>query len=169
MGHILCADSAACRATLGGADGFYTALCYTFSTISTGGFTTTNSGLTEYGTLYVKIVLTVFMFLGGVSFSLMFRWWNGDHGSLWRNDVFRAYVRIILVCLMLFIITILAIGAYTGIESVSIDPLFQIISTLTSTGFMVEGARNWGPFVISLLFVLMFSGHAPGAPAEEQK
>lgn len=142
---------------------FYTALCYTFSTISTGGFTTTNAGIMEYGTLYVKVVLTVFMFLGGVSFSLMFRWWNGDHGSLWRNDVFRAYVRIILICLVLFIITIFAMGAYTGIQSVSIDPLFQIISTLTSTGFMVEGARNWGPFVISLLFVMMFFGSCAGS------
>ena len=142
---------------------FYTALCYTFSTISTGGFTTSDAGINEYGTLYVKTVITLFMFLGGVSFSLMFRWWNGDHGSLWRNDVFRAYVRIILGCLALFIISIFLMNAYTGIESVTIDPLFQIISTLTSTGFMVEGARNWGPFVISLLFVLMFFGSCAGS------
>lgn len=141
----------------------YTAVCYTFSTISTGGFTTSDAGLSQYGTLYVKIVLTVFMFLGGVSFSLMFRWWNGDHGSLWRNDVFRAYVRIILLCLVLFIASIVVVGAYTEIESVSIDPLFQIISTLTSTGYMIPGAGNWGPFVISLLFVMMFFGSCAGS------
>ena len=142
---------------------FYTSLCYTFSTISTGGFTTTDAALSQYGTIYVKVVLTIFMFLGGVSFSLMFRYWNGDHASLWRNDVFRAYVRIIYVCFILFVISILVMGAYAGWQSVTIDPLFQIISTLTSTGFMVEGARTWGPFVIALLFVLMFFGACAGS------
>lgn len=141
----------------------YTAICHAFSTISTGGFTTTDAGPMMWGTLYVKIVLTVFMFLGGVSFSLMFRYWSGDHGSLWRNDVFRAYIYIIAIFLVLFAICIVISGSYSGVESITIDPLFQIISTLTSTGFMVNGVKNWGPFVISLLFVMMFFGACAGS------
>ncbi len=142
---------------------FFTSVCHAFSTISTGGFSTNDGGPLVWNTLYVKIVLTTFMFLGGVSFSLMFRYWSGDHGSLWRNDVFRAYVRFILICLALFVISIFMEGEYAGIESVTIDPLFQIVSTLTSTGFTVTEVRNWGSFVISLLFVLMFFGACAGS------
>lgn len=46
---------------------------------------------------------------------------------------------------------------------ITIDPLFQIVSTITSTGFTVSNFENWGPFVLSLTFVMMFFGSCAGS------
>lgn len=103
------------------------------------------------------------MFLGGVNFALIFKTARGDVRSLWRNDVFRAYIHIIVVAYIFFLIAILRRGLCTDIASVTLDPLFQIISTITSTGLTVSNFEEWGTFVLALLFVLMFFGACAGS------
>jgi trk system potassium uptake protein TrkH len=46
---------------------------------------------------------------------------------------------------------------------VTIDPLFQIITTITSTGLTADNFENWGPLVLSLSFCLMFIGACAGS------
>ena len=48
-------------------------------------------------------------------------------------------------------------------ESVTIDPLFQIVSTITSTGLTIGDFENWGPFVVALTFMLMMFGACAGS------
>ena len=45
----------------------------------------------------------------------------------------------------------------------TIDPLFQIISTITSTGLTITDFESWGTFVLALMFVLMFTGACAGS------
>ncbi len=54
-------------------------------------------------------------------------------------------------------------GLATDIASVTLDPLFQIISTITSTGLTVSNFEEWGTFVLALLFMLMFFGACAGS------
>lgn len=75
----------------------------------------------------------------------------------------KAYVRIVLGFFLVFILTIIFRGQVTSWQSVTIDPLFQIISTITSTGLSVCDYEEWGPFTLSLLFVLMFFGACAGS------
>ena len=70
---------------------FFDSLCHAFSTMSTGGFSTRNDSIAYWDSNYVKIVVTVFMFLGGVNFALIFRAMHGDIKSLYRNDTFMSY------------------------------------------------------------------------------
>lgn len=143
--------------------GPFDALCHAFSTMSTGGFSTVDASLAEWDSIYIEIVVVIFMFIGGTSFTLIFRAAHGEFKPLWKNDVFRAYVRIILVMYVLFVIGIICNGQATSIKSVTLDPIFQIISTITSTGFEVSGLENWGTFVLSLVFALMFFGACAGS------
>jgi potassium uptake protein, trkH family len=103
------------------------------------------------------------MFLGGTSFALIFKALHGSWQPLWRNDVFRAYLAIIGVFFVAFVISIIAQGSAGSWQSVTIYPLFQIISTITSTGLSVCNFENWGPFVLALMFVLMFTGACAGS------
>jgi len=141
----------------------FDSICHALSSISTGGFSTSDQSIGAWDSLYVKIVITVFMFLGGVNFSLLFRASTGDFRAVWLNDTFRAYIRIIVVAMILFVGAILLQGQATSIEAVTIDPLFQIISTITSTGYTVTNFENWGAFVLALVFVLMFFGACAGS------
>lgn len=142
----------------------FESICHAFGAISTGGYSSNSSGIAAWhDSVYVKSVLILFMFLGGVNFGLIFKTLQGDLSALRRNDVFRTYVGVIVFMLMLFSVSILVRGQYTDWQSVTIDPLFQIVSTITSTGFTVNNFESWGPFILALTFVLMFFGACAGS------
>ena len=107
--------------------------------------------------------MTIFMFLGGVNFGLLFKACTGAPGGLLHNDTFKMYLKVIALVFVLFVITITLNGQALSISSVTIDPLFQIISTITSTGYTVTDFENWGTFVLALVFVLMFFGACAGS------
>lgn len=141
----------------------FEAICHAFSTMSTGGFSTADASIEAWDSVYIESVVTVFMFLGGTSFVLLYRAAHGEFKPIWQNDVFRAYVWIILVCYVLFVISIFYHGQAYSIKSVTLDPLFQIVSTITSTGYEVSDFSNWGTFTLSLVFALMFFGACAGS------
>lgn len=142
---------------------FFDSLCHAFSSISTGGYSTRDDSIGAWNSAYVKLVITIFMFLGGVNFGLMYKAMHGNLRCFWRNDVFKAYIRIILVFYIFFVIAIVGRGQVTDLSSFTLDPLFQIISTITSTGLTVNNFESWGTFVLALLFLLMFFGSCAGS------
>lgn len=142
----------------------FESICHAFGTISTGGYTTQDVGIGAWNhSVYVKCVIIVFMFLGGVNFALMYKVVRGDVKALRHNDVFRTYVGLIAVFLALFAVTIIYNGKMRSWVDVTIDPLFQIVSTITSTGFTVTDFESWGPLVMALTFVMMFLGACAGS------
>ncbi len=142
---------------------FFDSICHAFSSISTGGFSTRDESIGAWSSLYTRTLVTIFMFLGGVNFGLLFKASHGDTRSLWRNDVFRTYIYIIIAAYILFVVAIVHRGQATSVSAVTIDPLFQIISTITSTGLTVSNFENWGTFVLAILFMLMFFGACAGS------
>lgn len=147
---------------LGPMEGF-DALCYALSVMSTGGFSTSDSGLSLWDSDYIEAVVTIFMFLGGVSFTLIYRAVHREFRAVWSNDVFRLYIWMILGAYVLFVANIFYVGSYTGLKSVTLDPLFQIVSMMSSTGFEVADFGTWGTFVLAVTFVLMFFGACAGS------
>lgn len=143
----------------------FDSVCQAFSTISTGGFSTRNHGIMAWDSVYVKVIITIFMFLGGVSFGLMYKAVFQGPGVLRRNEPFRAYVLVIVVTLVIFIAAILIGHTGRGWEDYCVNPLFMIVSTLTSTGYAVVDFETWGTFVLAVIFVLMFCGGCAGSTA----
>ena len=142
---------------------FFDSVCHALSTMSTGGFSTKDASVGAWNSAYIKIIMTIFMFLGGVNFGLLFKACTGAPGGLLHNDTFKMYLKVIALVFILFVITITLNGQVISISSVTIDPLFQIISTITSTGYTVTDFENWGTFVLALVFVLMFFGACAGS------
>ena len=141
----------------------FESVCHSFTAISTGGFSTRNNSIADFNSQYVKVVLTFFMFVGGVSFSLILSTIKRNGKGLWRNDVFRTYVFIILGFYLASVLSIIINGKYNGIQSVTVDPLFHIVSALTSTGFSAGDWEGWGFFILSLTFLLMYIGACAGS------
>ena len=123
---------------------FFESVCHAFGAISTGGFSTEAGSIAAYNSVYVKVVLTIFMFLGGVNFALIFKAMCGNFNDVQRNDVFRTYVLSIAAFLVLFVFTIISRGQFHTWQDITIDPLFQIVSTMTSTGFSATNYENSG-------------------------
>lgn len=142
----------------------FDSICHAFGTISTGGYSSHAEGIAGWHhSVYIKSVIIVFMFLGGVNFSLIYKCIFGKGRELLKNDVLKTYIAIIGIMFALFVITIAYNGHVDSWEDVTIDPLFQVVSTITSTGFTVSNFEAWGPLVLSLTFVMMFFGACAGS------
>ena len=68
--------------------GLFESVCHAMATISTGGFSTRNESIAAFASPYVKVVLTVFMFIGGVNFALIIMAVKRRSLKALRNDVY---------------------------------------------------------------------------------
>ncbi|MEE1022906.1 MAG: TrkH family potassium uptake protein [Muribaculaceae bacterium] len=141
----------------------FDAVCYGLSTMSTGGFSSHDMPLGSDNSLYVKIVVVIFMFMGGVNFTLIYRSVTGRSLKLWNNTVFRCYVVITLVCYALLCVNLLCRGLVHNAADVTIDPLFQAVSIISSTGLTVPDFSDWGPLAVVVLVIMMFMGACAGS------
>lgn len=142
----------------------FDSVCHAFGTVSTGGYTTRDVGIDAWdGTAYVRVVLTVFMFISGINFVLLYRICTGHFDTLRSSDVLRTYVGVIVVMFILFFASICHGSGMHDLAGVTIDPLFHIVSSVTSTGFKLEAFENWGPLPMALTVALMLSGACAGS------
>lgn len=141
----------------------FEAICNGLSTMSTGGFSTHDLGIDGWNSLYVKIVATIFMMLGGVNFALLYKACTGRIRDLARNTVLKAYGAMILISYVLLSVNVLMRGLYHSISDITIDPLFQAVSTISSTGASEHDFMDWGPLATIVLVVMMFIGACAGS------
>lgn len=137
--------------------------CHALATMSTGGFSTSSIGINSFATVYVKIIVTLFMFLGGVNFALVYRAATGRPQAVLHNEAFLTYCKVIIIATVAFVVGILLNGAYAGWESVTVDPIFQVVSLITSTGYMLGSFDSWGPAIVAIAVILMFAGGCAGS------
>ncbi len=142
---------------------FFESICHALSTISTGGFSTETASLSTWNSLYLKIVVLVFMFIGGVNFALLYRASIGRMKLVWKDEILRAYIRIILVMALFFAVMILANGAFSSWEDVVVNPLFQVVSVISSTGYIIADLDSWGFCALPCIVLLMFIGGCAGS------
>lgn len=142
---------------------FFESVCHAFAAISTGGFSTNNDSIAAYDSFYIKLVLSVFMFIGGVNFGLIFAAVKGKIKDLWGNDVFRTFICLIGINYVITLISILHAGAWRGWQSLTIDPIFHIVSAMTSTGFGAGNFELWGELSLVLTILMMYFGACAGS------
>lgn len=142
---------------------FFESVCHAFAAISTGGYSTRNESIAAFDSFYIKLILSVFMFIGGVNFGLIYAACRGYFRQLWRNDVLKAFVILILVNYILTLISIFHSGNFHGWQSLTIDPVFHIVSAMTSTGFGAGNFESWGALSIVLTIIMMYFGACAGS------
>lgn len=141
----------------------FESICHAFAAISTGGFSTCNESIAAYDSFYIKLVLTIFMFIGGVNFGLIYTAVRGKLNALWHNDVFRAFIFFIGINYIVTLLSILHAGNYSGWQSLTIDPVFHIVSAMTSTGFGSGNFEACGELALVLTILMMYFGACAGS------
>ena len=144
--------------------GIFDSVCHAFATMSTGGFSTKDDSITTWDSVYVKVVTTIFMFIGGVNFGLIFKCSTGDFKSLWRNQTFKVYLLAILGVFVIFDISLFFDNNVPHtIEKFTVDSLFQIIAIMSSTGYMISDFPEWGLVPLVFVLIMMFFGACAGS------
>ena len=143
---------------------FYEAINHGLTTMATGGFSPKNASIAFYDSAYLQYVITIFMFLAGTSFSLTYFASKGALDKVWQNEEFRYYLFSVLI-----IIFITSVGIYAfseqGIEQSFRDAAFQVVSVVSTTGYITADYTAWAPLLTVIFFLLMFVGGSAGSTA----
>lgn len=142
---------------------FFDSVCQAFSTIATGGFTTRNDGFGYWHSDYLLVVATVAMFVAGLNFMMLYTSAVKGLRTIGRDSVFKTYLGITVAAYLLLLLTALAGDAGHTADRLLVDPLFHVVSAITSTGFSVEGVESWGSFSLLLTILLMMCGACAGS------
>ena len=140
----------------------FDAVCHSFTTISTGGFSTKQANIAFWPSAYMQYVFILFMFLAGTNFVLTNFAVRGRIKYIFKNEEFKYYGFIIL-SFTIIIFTGLLITTQTGIEEAFRNSLFQVVSVITTTGFVTVDYLLWKPILLVLLFSTFFIGSSVGS------
>jgi len=141
---------------------FFDAICHSFSTLSTGGFSTRNNGIASFSSPFIMIVMTVFMFLAGTNMTMIYFGLKGNFKKVAGNNEFVFY-SIICFIFVVLVSAILYFKSGFSFCKALLDGAFHVISIITTTGFYTQDHNLWGNIIIIIFFILMFTGGTAGS------
>lgn len=140
----------------------FDAICHSFTTMATGGYSTKQASIAHWNSPYVHYVITIFMFLAGTNFTLSYFGFHLRFRKVFRNEEFRYYIGFIVVFTV-----IIAVGLFLngkgGVEASVRNALFQVVSILTTTGYATDDYLLWTPALTMMILLLMFVGGSAGS------
>lgn len=146
---------------LGGMD-WFDSICHAFATTGTGGFSTKQASVSYYNSPYIEYVISIFMFISGINFTLLLLFVNRKFKKFISNAELKFYFGSVV----LFTAVIAIVLYYTspmGMEESFRKSLFQVISLQTSTGFATDDYMQWTPVLWGLLTIIMLMGACAGS------
>ena len=145
-----------------GGMGFYDALCHTFTTMPTGGFSTKNASIAHFDSVYFDTVFIFFMLLAGINFSLHYQFLRGKPLAFWRDPECRFFLGAVLV--LIVVVTFNVYGTvYETIGRAIRFGAFQVVSIVTTTGYATADFELWPAMSQIILLLCMFLGASAGS------
>lgn len=138
----------------------FDSFCIAFGTAGTGGFAIKNSSMGGYS-YFLQTVVTVFMFLFGVNFSLYYMLLLRKFKAVFKNEELRLYFGIAAGSIILIAINISRM--YNTVYEAVHHAAFQVVSIMTTTGYGTVDFEQWPAFSKAILLSLMFIGASAGS------
>jgi trk system potassium uptake protein len=154
---------------------FFDAINHSMATLSTGGFSTKNASLAFWNDQpIIQYIVIVFMFLAGSNFVLSYFAFKGKVQKIISDEEFQLYFKFVAVFTLIaaLIIYFFADPSASSIthqmvwgegESAFRHALFQVLTVITTTGFISADYTLWTPFLTVFFFGLMFLGGSAGS------
>lgn len=140
---------------------FFDAICHSFATMATGGFSTQNTSIAGYSP-YIQYIIIVFMILAGTNFAIHYFILKRKFSKVKSSEELQLYLGIIIGVTLLITTGLIYIQGM-GIEQAFRDTLFQVVSIITTTGFVTADYLLWPTGLWILLFMLFFIGGSAGS------
>lgn len=145
--------------------GVFDAVCHSFSTLASGGFSTRTASIAAFNSPLIESIVIAFMVLAGVNFTRQYRLWvERRPRAFFRDAEVRAYLLFLAAGTVLVSGWLIAGGGYEPLRALR-SAAFQVVSIMTTTGFVTEDFSLWAPFAQLLLLALMFVGGSTGSTA----
>lgn len=140
---------------------WYDSITHAMSTAGTGGFSDRNASVGSFGSPAIEIIITVFMLLFSVNFSVYFLILTGKVRQALKSDELRFFL--VMVALSTAVIAWNLRDFYHGVDECVRYAAFQVASIVSTTGFSSANYELWPEFSKMLLVVLTFVGACAGS------
>ncbi len=135
---------------------FFDSVCHTLTCVSTGGFSTKNDSISFFNSPYVEYVVTAFMFIGSLNLTLFyFAILGRNPQKLFKNEEFRWFLIIVLMAVAVTFFWLWYHHDYNTVEETLRHAMFQVVSLISSTGYLTADIVSWRPFFWLLAITLM--------------
>ncbi|MCQ2577281.1 MAG: TrkH family potassium uptake protein [Treponema sp.] len=142
---------------------FVDALSHAFATMGTGGFSTKNASIAGFNSVAIETVITVFMFMAGINFSLFYYIFRGNFKEVRENSELKVYIWINVIVILA--ISLFTLPDYHNFWTSFRYSSFQTVSLLTTTGFATADFETWPYAAQFFCFLLFFIGGCSGSTA----
>ena len=148
---------------------FFDAINHSMSNIASGGFSTKNSSLGYWNSNpLIQYIVIFFMFIAGTNFVLSYYGFKFNFKKIFKDEEFKTYSSLIIlftliVALSVYLSADLVLANSNNLEDILRHSLFQVVSIITTTGFVTADYTSWGPLILLLFFGMMFLGGSAGS------
>ena len=141
----------------------FDAICNSFSTISSGGFSPNPQSIMGYNSIPIMWVVIIFMLFSGCNLALLYRIFTKfKYNLLWKNEEFKTYLKIIVIVSLLIFGVLYLNNHHATIETFT-NSVFTVLSIMTSTGFASCDYSMWSVSAQILLFIVILFGSSAGS------
>lgn len=141
---------------------FFDAINHALTTMATGGFSTKNASVAHFTSPAIQYTILIFMFLAGINYTVLYYGLTRKFKKVWRSDEFKTYLILVAILVVVVTSTIYAVTELSFEQSFR-DAAFQIVSIVTTTGFVSADYTSWTPALSLLFFFLLFVGACAGS------
>jgi len=146
--------------TAGGME-LFDSICHSFGTVATGGFSTKNDSIAGYSG-YIQYVITIFMFLAATSYVVFYYVVRRNYSRVTGNEEFWFYLFFTTASVVVVTLILLA-GSERSFELAFRHSLFEVVSTITTTGYATNDYTLWPQAAYMVIFLLIFAGGSTGS------
>lgn len=144
----------------------FDAVNHSFATIATGGFSTKQASIAYWDSAYIQYVISIFMILSGINFSLYYFGFKNKFEKIKENEELRYYLIVLFVFITIVAISLIdfnKIVNFKTIETAWRNSMFTVSSLMTTTGFCTADYMTWKPLTWVILLIVMLTGASAGS------
>lgn len=141
----------------------FDSVIHALGTLGTGGFSNMNTSIAHYNSPAIDWIITIFMILSGINFSLYYFIIKRNFKSFWQDQELRTYLMILGVAIAFITGDLLINNYYDSFSEALRFSSFQVASTMTTTGYATADFNTWSMFSKIILILIMFVGGSAGS------
>lgn len=145
---------------------WFDAINHSFATIATGGFSTKQASIGYWNSAYIQYVISIFMILSGVNFSLYYFGFKNKFDKVRENEELRYFLIVLFVFAAIVAVSLIdfsKINSFATLEKAWRDAFFTVSSLMTTTGFCTDDYMYWKPLTWVILLIVMLTGASAGS------
>ncbi len=140
---------------------WFDAVTHAFATMGTGGFSTKNANIGAFANPAVQWVISLFMLLASINFSLYYELLMGNGRSLLRDEELRLFLAVVIISVLAVAVNIR--GLYLSAGEALRNAVFHVLSIISTSGFVASDYEQWPELSRAIIFLLTFLGACAGS------